>query len=292
MFDTADQRIVRGAAATISRQFADQYGDEGDPGTVTVGVTRADGTELVAAGTATSGTGTNPRTFTLTAAQTARLDRLNVTWSVSGTEVAESTVDVVGGTWWSLATARAAIAEVRDEGRLTDEGLRDAITATEQIVDATTGVAWLPRFVTVQVYGHGSASVSLPGVMRLRSVQWCRVWSSDTAYEDLDVTELAAIPADGAGIARRMDGNVWPNNYRIVFGLEVGHDAPPVPLRTGMLPYLRQVALAGAKNMGNVQTVSADGVTYAYSPPAGSVTGIDACDRVLAAYDARTPGMA
>jgi hypothetical protein len=42
----ADQRIVRGAPATIRWQGVDQDGESADPGTVTVGVTRADGSVL------------------------------------------------------------------------------------------------------------------------------------------------------------------------------------------------------------------------------------------------------
>jgi 20S proteasome alpha/beta subunit len=54
------ERIGQLTPGSLSQQWYED-GSAVDPGTVTVGITRADGTVLVAAGTATTGTGTAAR---------------------------------------------------------------------------------------------------------------------------------------------------------------------------------------------------------------------------------------
>jgi len=64
------QRILRATAASLSWQPLDGDGEPADPGTVTVGVVSSDGATVVAAGTATSGSASDPRTAALTVAPT------------------------------------------------------------------------------------------------------------------------------------------------------------------------------------------------------------------------------
>ena len=92
----ADQRSLRGAPAVLSWQPVDGIGAATDPGTVTVTVTRDDGTALVT-DAATSGTGSAPRTYTLAATHTQLVDLLTVSWQVSNVEIAETRCEIVGG---------------------------------------------------------------------------------------------------------------------------------------------------------------------------------------------------
>jgi hypothetical protein len=295
MVSFADQRIVKGAPATISWQGVDQDGESADPGTVTVGITRADGTVLVAAGTATTGAGANPRTVALTAAQTKNLDVLTATWSVGADVLATTTVQVVGGVYVSVDAIRTADALVLGDA-YTDatERIRDGRVAFEQIAENETGVAWVPRFDVERLDGSGMASIRL-GWPELRRVRWCRIWTSDTAYDELTTAELAAIPANAAGVAVRADGEWWPvGRSNIEIAYEHGVDTPPRPLVDACVTYVRaHVRSHNSAIPGGAQTVSiADGSTYAILPAATSVTGIDSVDRVLRSMSRKTPGIA
>jgi hypothetical protein len=112
------ERILQSAPFTASETFYED-GVIVDPGTVTVGVTRADGTVLIAAGTATAGSGAAARTYALTIANTALLDTLTVTWTSATKGVRTSTIEVVGGFLFTLSQARAH-RRAGDRGRVRD----------------------------------------------------------------------------------------------------------------------------------------------------------------------------
>src|SRR5690349_811749 len=99
------ERILQGTPGTLSQQWTED-GAPADPGTVTISVTRADGTVLVAVGTGTSGSGTNPRTFQLTTTHTALLDTLTVTWTSTTKGTLTSYLEVVGGFHFGLGDLR------------------------------------------------------------------------------------------------------------------------------------------------------------------------------------------
>ena len=107
------QRVLRGAAATLTYVNLDADGVAADAaGAVTVGVTRADGTVLVAAGTATTKPGSTTGIYTvgLTPTQTAQLDLLTATWTVGVLTAAARTTEhlVVGGYMFSIDELRSA----------------------------------------------------------------------------------------------------------------------------------------------------------------------------------------
>lgn len=127
----------------ISVEFLD--GDDVvDPGTVTVGVDRADGTELVAAGAATGGSGAEARTYQLTAADTGQVDVLKATW----TRVAESYSvvtyhPVVGGFYVDLGTLRSTRG-LTDETKFSDVKLDAARDWWLTLVDDYCGQSFVP----------------------------------------------------------------------------------------------------------------------------------------------------
>src|SRR5215207_10936678 len=102
-------RILLGTPGTISEQWY-EAGAPVDPGTVTIGITRAAGTTLVAAGTATTGSGTGARSFSLTTTHTALLDRLKVTWTTSAKGTRTSYVEVVGDFLFVIDELEAEVA--------------------------------------------------------------------------------------------------------------------------------------------------------------------------------------
>lgn len=297
MLAHADQRVVRAAAATLTFQGVDADGEPADPGTVTVGVTRADGTTLVAAGTATSGTGTNPRTYALTASQTADLDYLTATWTASGVVVGRTFVEIVGGVYASTALIRGMDAVLGNAGTDTTADLIRARQAVERLFESVTGAAWVPKFDTCRLDGSGTGSLLLPWPM-LRSVRWCRIYSDDTTYETLTADELAAIPADEAGIAWRTDGQFWPAGRRNVqIGYEHGADRPPVDMIEQLVVAVRK----GARRFDNGLPEQATFVNFAEggsatlaTPGVGQWhTGIPSVDEMLKRYAQHSsPGIA
>ena len=116
------QQIVQGAAATLSiTVYAD--GVLADPGVTTVTIARLDGS-AVATDAATTGTGAAAREYALTAAETAALDVLAVTWQTANHGVLRQVVEIVGGVLFTIRQARACSAEPRHSRRIRCDKLR------------------------------------------------------------------------------------------------------------------------------------------------------------------------
>lgn len=136
--------ILKGTPGTISVQFGDAD-IPADPGAVTVKVDRGDGTALVAAGTATSGTGTNARTFALTTTHTVQVDALKATWTSPTHGTVTTTHEVVGGFYVDLMTLRAA-GDLSDQAKFTDETLDAARDWWLTLVDDYCGQSFVPMW--------------------------------------------------------------------------------------------------------------------------------------------------
>ena len=290
--DIAASRIVKGAAATLSWQGVDSDGEPANPGTVTVGVTRSDGTTVVASGTATGGTSTAPRTIALTASQTASCDLLTATWSVSGTVLATTLHEVVGGVYVDVATIRATDTSLASTTLYPSAKIIAQRAEVERMFESATGVAWVPRFSVKRYSGTGTTSLALD-MPKLRRVAWVRVYTDGDTYTSFTADELAAIPANDAGIAVRTDGEWWePGVNNIEIGWEHGYDAPPADLRKAAIIATRMALNATATGIPDrSQTFQmVDGGTIVFE--ANGVTGVKAIDSVLARYDHRVPGIA
>lgn len=287
----ATQRVVRATAATIEWQGIDQDGEPADPGTVTIGVTRADGTVVVAPGTATTAVGTK-RTFTLPVSATANLDRLTATWTVSGVVVGTTSVEIVGGVYASVAQIRTADPVVSNLVTDSTDVLKHARTAAESLFETVTGVAWVPKFDVVRLDGTGRYEMALPWP-QLRRVRWCRIYSTETVYDTLTADQLAAIPADDSGIAVRTDGYVWPAGVRNVeIAYEHGYDVPPADLRDALIQTVR----ANARQFDNgidprTTQVVMEGMTATIGA-SDDLTGNPAVDATLRRHSHKIPGIA
>jgi hypothetical protein len=152
------ERIGQLTPGTLSQQWYED-GAVVDPGTVTVGITRADGTVLVAAGTATTGSGTGARTYNLTTTHTALLDRLTVTWTSTLKGTLLSYVEVVGGFWFSLAELRA-IRGLTDTTDYPTSDLAAMRTTVEDAIEEYTG-ALVPRYAYQTVSGVSGQPIRL-----------------------------------------------------------------------------------------------------------------------------------
>lgn len=194
----------------LSKTWRDTSGNVVDPGTVTIGITRADGSVLVAPGTATSGGGAAARTFTLTLAHTALLDWLTVTWTSAtyGARTPEY-VEIVGGFLFTISEFSADLANAT--GSYTAAQKADARTYAETQIEKACGQAFVPRYERETLNGvtNGVLLLKWPKVTAIRSVT-----VDDTAVTAADVVALREGMAYYTG---------WTAGYgNVVIGYEHG----------------------------------------------------------------------
>ena len=286
--EPAHQQILAGAAATLSWQPTDSDGVAAAPdGAVTVGIVRADGTVLVAAGAATGGTGTAARTYALTGAQTASLDLLTATWTDSGGGAAVTTIAIVGGYYWSPSQARAVDESLADTSRYPDAALIRVRRQTEDEFETLCCVAFVPRYRWLWLNGTGRTDILLP-VRRPRIIRSARIYSDATTYTAFTSTELAALQTALSGVVTRRDGQIWPaGTLNIAVGVEHGHDRPPEDVRVASIRRARQ-------HLNTFRSSIPDGAER-WTTPEGTIVcrvGDPDIDAVLARHDLTTPGVA
>lgn len=292
----ADEQILTATAATLTARFYDQDGDLTEPaGTVTVGIVDEAGTTVVAAGTATVVGSTGVRTYTLAASATAQTRILTATWT-NGTISTTTRAEVVGGYYASVRQIRESDDVLDDPRKYTSAQIVTARRAVEREFEDYCGVAFVPRYRRARLDGTGKDELVLPDT-ELRSVRSVREYDEDNNFETYTQTELAAIPANSAGVAVRTDGEIFERGRsNIVIEYEHGYDRPPADLLEGF--FLRVRDVLNRQNRGvpdRATTFTSDvGGTYALlvAGRGGSITGIPDVDVVLKRYDRRIPGIA
>lgn len=286
------QRILQSTAATLRTSLADQDGEPADAGVVTVRVQRADGTDVLAAGTATTSDSAGGYSVTLTRAQTASLDLLTATWTASEVVVATTSHEIAGGVYFTVAEARAKDASITT-GEYPPAIVQAARSEVEHQCEEITGVAWVPRFAREYVQGSGSTTLVLsrPRVRRVRSI-------SDV--DSLGV--LTAWDSDRVSIINANAGGVITSGYgfgrgRLVVEYEHGHDAPPPDLVTAAIIHLRHQlntfrTTSLIDRATQVQTIEGQNLMLATPGRYGFETGIPPVDAVYQRYSWKIPGIA
>jgi len=286
---TADQRILVGTAATLRWQPVDSDGTAAAPsGTVTVTVTRADGTAIVT-GVSTAGASIAERTYSLSAANNTLLDRITATWLDAGTAVATTTIDVVGGYWASVAAIRASDETLANASRYSDAELIRARWETEVEFEDVLGYACVPRFHRDRYNGDGTANLAVH-VAHVRTVRSARLYTSSTAYTSLTSTERSAVvPVRSADVdvLYRSDANTWPaGTANVLVELEHGLDRPYADLLRAFYVRVRDRANynKGGARGPSVASQAADGVVIRYARPGvwGALTDDDRINEVVA----------
>lgn len=213
------ERILQNAPFTASLLFSED-GTAVDPGTVTIGVTRDDGTVLVAAGTATGGATTAPRTFALTLAHTALLDRLTLTWTSATKGIRVSTLEVVGGFLFSIAQARTALSDAAYDVTK----IAEARTYAETELESALNYAVVPRYEREAAITGSSYGLRLRPYLRT-------VRSASVAGVALSAADLTALVVAGEFVY----GYSWPRPTLsitsppspVTIRYEHGLDTPP-----------------------------------------------------------------
>lgn len=294
--DVATSRIVQATTATIQFQGVDSDGEPGDPGTVTVHVTDSQGNDVLAAGTATSGTGTDPRTVALTVEQTAAIDRLTAAWSVGSTVVGSTVHDVVGGVYCTLKEIRGDGSALKQQSQHPRDELIADRTEVEYQFESVCRRAFVPRFRSEEIESRGSRRLIL-GWPDLREVVWADYWDG-TAWVavsnyGVDVTQVS--PSD-AGLADLPDNSTcWPSG-RVRVGYRYGWDRPPADLQRAAVKATRarrHQDRSGIEDRATVVTVPDVGTMQLATPGMGQwVTAIPEVDEALKRYKFVVVGVA
>lgn len=254
-----DQQIVSGVTSTLEWWNLDENGEGVDAsGTVTVGITRADGTELVAAGAATI-EDTDPDnvgryTYTLDGTDSTALDMLTVTWSVGGTEVATTSVEVVGRFLFTVREARASHSKLEDSDKYPTADIVRYRAITESELNWICDRSFVPRFARLTLDGTGDTTLRVP-YNDLRAVSAVTV--DDTAYSAGEVAELKVYQHQRI---EQVTGNVWPlDQENVVIAFSYGLDRPFPDLKEAALERFRELLWAKTTGIPRNATSVQDG---------------------------------
>lgn len=264
-------RVLQGTGTTVSVTFYED-GVIVDPGSVTLNVTRADGTVLVASGTA-SGSGATARTFALTATHTGLLDRLTLAWVSASKGTLTTTVEIVGGFLFSLAQARAT-SPLNDVDDYPTGDLLEMRTTVESAMEELCG-AFVPRYArdTVQARYGRPLRLPRPFVRAVRSVTINGI--------DLSPSEVAAVMTDGSFLY----GSPWGTGS-VTVGYEHGRDRPPERIRRAALLLAKVWLVSGPVDDRTNTFTSTEGGTYSLVTPGrgGSVFGVPEVDTAVSQH--------
>ena len=239
------ERSLKNAPATISQTFYED-GNPTDPGTVTVTVTRADGTPVVNAAP-TTGSGAAARSFVLSAANASLLDSLTFAWASPTKGTLYSLVEIVGDFQFALTEIGSdpEVLELPSASR-TPAKLAEARTIAEQAFEEaasrrlTYGIAYVPRYHYGKLSGAGGPVLSLPRrpVRAIRSV--AQALTPGAAATVLGTSGLAVTDD---GIYRPSYWTAGPKNYTI--GYEYGLDRPSERVKRAVLTLAKNWLIEG-----------------------------------------------
>ncbi len=295
---TAYLQAQRGMPFSVSAQFGLPGAPE-NPGTVTVSVQRLAGTTFTPAG-AVTGTGTAAREVVLTAAETATLDTLRITWTgdASGTPTMTTLVDVVGDVLFTVPEAKLHDGGVLED--LDDAVLLEARGRIAQEFQQICGVAFGSRFDLLIVdgprsgldllltHGQSGAPVMLPTA--LRSVETRTAVGGDRGRRGASEQVAASEVLPWGGV---VSASTWPVGRRLVrVGVEHGHLLVPLAIRRAALRLLRFQVLENDIPSRATSMNSEDGTfTLATAGMRGAVYGLPEVDSVLTRhYGLTNPG--
>ena len=252
----ADAHILQTTPATLEVTF---YAD-GTPAAdspVTVGVTRADGTDLVPPGTATTPGGTGVYRFALTQAHTAELNRLKATWT-GATQTHRTWAEVVGAHLYTIADARAYVLAGKTPLAATPQA--DLTSVRAEVTDdfADRGPVSVERFVRETHDGDNGCALPLREGLPLKVLSVTIDGVAQALTGDFFLRPGAVL--------ERKRGGWFPATQPQNITVEYVHGYPRVP------PAIRRAALIRTVSILNPSlaalTVSGwtapDGTTYSY----------------------------
>lgn len=290
----ANQRILAGAAATLTFRNLDADGVAVDAsGALTVGVTRGDGTVLIAAGTATTHGATGIYTITVTGAQTATLDLFTATWTEAAAGAHQTLHEIVGGYLFSIADVRA-FTTLQDTVKYPNAAVIVARAEVEDELEQMRSAAFVPRYARLVLDGPGERSI-VTGLSWIRSLRTAKTLSTtgSTTITTFTATQLGACQVTEDGRITRGDGNVFEYGVgNIIVEIEHGFTDWGSDLKQAALTRLRErlnQPLSGIPDRATTYT-SVDGDSYRLGAEDAMSTGNPWVDSVYNRYPRPSEG--
>lgn len=280
-----------------------------NPGVTTIGIVNAAGATVVAAGTATGGSGTGPRTYAL-AAQSA-VDVLTVTWTTADLGVFSEEYEVVGRHLFTIAEARAyrpigaeSAGTIADVSKYPQAAIEEARGAILDAWDADIlGYSLVPRYERVELDGceawdRGRRLPLLRDDLRpaqrvrtLRSIETREAGSS--TWTAMSGGDLALVRVTSDGDLYLEAGDYWAHgvgNVRVSY--EHGMSQPPGEAKRAALVLLAHVLVPTNLSSRALQQNTQYGtVNLATAGRYGDWYGIPAVDSVLDRLCRQIPGV-
>lgn len=261
----ADTQVQTGFTATIEARF---YADGvlADDGIPTIGITRADGTVLVAAGTATTSGGTGVRRFALPAQ--ADVNRLKATWT-GATQTVVTWVEIVGDILYTLAALRA----VKVAGTLAfqsptdfpNQVLLDRRAEVTDDFEAKTGWSFVPRFTRERHDGDGTNTLIVreykPGTLLSVTVD-----AAAQTLADFDLTPDGVLTWQASRFPTTRPGNVTIEYAR-------GWARPPAKISSDALAVTASWLLPSQAGSTASTWITPDGTSYSFDTAGRQLSG-------------------
>jgi hypothetical protein len=288
----ATLRVLRTAKATLSRTF---YLDElptPASGTVSVAITRLDGT-AVESGNATGPDINNAYSYTFQGRDV--LDELVVSWTatVGGDAIVldQDVIEVVGGFFFSLGEGRAQDPALADSVKFPTSLLVARRIEAEDRCEEICEQAWVPRFRRATVNGTGSTALMMPDPL-IRTVRAVTV--SGGAFSP---SQAAGVGFSDSGMLYLSQGwipGVPAGLKNITIEYEHGNDRPTPNIRRATLMLFKSLCLEGRSSLPDraerAVTVDAQGGSVVYGSPTDKKTGLPAVDAIYGAVPSPRPG--
>jgi hypothetical protein len=248
-------RILQGTPAPISATFT-SGGTPVDPtpASVSVTITRADGTVLVSHWTATRDS-QGVFGYPLAPAHTALLDRLTAVWSSPNLGSLTTRHEIVGGFLCSLTDLGGVLA-----GKTTAQ-LETSRARVEERLEKALGYACVPRYALETKRPRSGVILTRTPLRAVRSMT-----VDGFAYT---TSQISAFPASEIGIEC-----VWSRNP-VTVGYEHGQDFPDADIQEAALLLANEMYGSGATDQ-YVLRQEADNMAVTYSSPSSSGAFISA----------------
>ncbi len=281
-------RVLRTSKATLTRTF---YLDEGAvdaSGSVSVSVTRWDGTVVQGPVTA-SGPVDHAYSFTYDGSDV--LDEVTVTWTatVGGDAIVldQDVIQVVGGHFLGLGDLRNKIDPVfRNAERYPTQDLIDRRIEVEDEFERICGQAFVPRFAVDHLSGTGRAGPLPLKWPNLRLVRAVTVGGTALA-----VDAVAEFGRDPLGLLRRDAG--WPyGTGNVVVEYEHGMDRPPPDIARVFKLRMKSLLLTTKSPLPDraERLVTTEVGPVILARPTAYSTGISEVDAALDRWPSPRPG--
>jgi hypothetical protein len=249
-------------------------------GSVTVTITKADGTTLMS-GTATLA----GNTYTFTLPPQPELDRLSVTWSGTWGGVVQSvvtTAEIVGGYLFRVDTARQYGDQVlADTTKYPDDVIEAARAEITDLFEQVCDVAFVPRYARDVLDGSGGYAI------RVFNRRCSRVIAATMDGVALTSSELADITVRPSGWLVRKSG-AWNYSFtgrNITVAYEQGWPIVPADIALAGLVLCRYQLVSNDISDRMVAFDNDLGTVRLSVPGPGRPTGIPLVDDTLRRYD-------